>query len=134
LTFFFFSSTLIARLGFLIEMLITDATAINNNRQVKGGKHGNKNFDCLADRVTRLGEFSPNARFGKFFKNYTSNPKLWATLFQRIDYVLILTKNGLGYILGDFFTNSSGTLFADHASSVENVYASARQRVKIKVI
>jgi hypothetical protein len=25
-----------------------------------------------------------------------------------IDYVLILTKTGLGYILGDFFTNSSG--------------------------
>jgi hypothetical protein len=24
-------------------------------------------------------------------------------------YVLILTKIGLGYILGDFFTNSSGT-------------------------
>jgi hypothetical protein len=57
------------------------------------------------------GEISPNARLfalGSFSKIYTSSPKLWATSFQRIDYVLILTKNGLGYILGDFFTNSSG--------------------------
>jgi hypothetical protein len=31
-----------------------------------------------------------------------------ATIFQSIDYVLILTKTGLGYIMADFFTNSSG--------------------------
>jgi hypothetical protein len=30
------------------------------------------------------------------------------TRFHGKSYVLILTKTGLGYILGDFFTNASG--------------------------
>jgi hypothetical protein len=29
-------------------------------------------------------------------------------MYQLFMYVFIFTKNGLGYILGDFFTNSSG--------------------------
>jgi hypothetical protein len=33
---------------------------------------------------------------------------MWATFFQSKRCALITTKNGLGYILGDFFTNSSG--------------------------
>jgi hypothetical protein len=32
-----------------------------------------------------------------------------ATLFHGYGYALILAKNGLGYISGDFFTNSAGT-------------------------
>jgi hypothetical protein len=58
-----------------------------------------------------LGEFSPKARLftlGSFSKITQGAEKFGAILFQRIDYVLILTKNGLGYILGDLFTNSSG--------------------------
>jgi hypothetical protein len=31
-----------------------------------------------------------------------------AYFFHSINYVLNLTKNGLGYTLGDFFTNWSG--------------------------
>jgi hypothetical protein len=61
-----------------------------------------------SDQIGRIFAQCAIVCFGQFFKNYTSSPKLWATLFQRIDYVLILTKNGLGYSLGDFFTNSSG--------------------------
>jgi hypothetical protein len=43
-------------------------------------------------RVTRLSEFSP---IGQLF-------------FHGTTYVLILANNWLGFILGDFFTNSSG--------------------------
>jgi hypothetical protein len=32
----------------------------------------------------------------------------WTTFLQSKSYVAILTKNGLGYILGDFLTYSSG--------------------------
>jgi hypothetical protein len=39
--------------------------------------------------------------------NYRSSPHFWATFFYCKIYVLHLTKNGLGNILGDFFTNSS---------------------------
>jgi hypothetical protein len=35
-------------------------------------------------------------------------------------YELILTKNGLGYILGDIFTNSSG--HAGQGLELKNVY------------
>jgi hypothetical protein len=41
-------------------------------------------------------------------QNYRNSSHSWATFFLGKIYVLILTKNGLGYILGDFFTNSSG--------------------------
>jgi hypothetical protein len=37
---------------------------------------------------------------------------MWASFFHAISYVSILTKNGLGYILGEFFKNSSGHLEA----------------------
>jgi hypothetical protein len=42
------------------------------------------------------------------FENYRSNANFGATFFRSTSYVLIGTKHGLGYILGDFFTNSSG--------------------------
>jgi hypothetical protein len=43
-----------------------------------------------------------------FFEKYRNSPKIRATLSHRRSYVLILTKIGLGYVLGDFSTNSSG--------------------------
>jgi hypothetical protein len=46
--------------------------------------------------------------FGQFFENYRSSPHFCTTFSQSIDYVLILTNNALGYILGDFFINPSG--------------------------
>jgi hypothetical protein len=35
-------------------------------------------------------------------------PQLWATIFNSKSYASDLTKNELGYTLGDFFINSSG--------------------------
>jgi hypothetical protein len=68
------------------------------------------NSICLSSRVTRLGEFLPNGRlisFGSFF-NYRSGPNFRATFFYGKSCVFILAKNRLGYILGDFFTYTSG--------------------------
>jgi hypothetical protein len=46
---------------------------------------------------------------GQLFFLITELAHFFGLLFpQRTSYVFILTKNGLGYILGDFFTNSSG--------------------------
>jgi hypothetical protein len=47
--------------------------------------------------------------FGQYFENHKSNPNFCAYFSEEeIISVLLLRKNGLGYILGDFFTNSSG--------------------------
>jgi hypothetical protein len=51
-----------------------------------------------------MGEFSPNGRLfplGSFF-HYCRSPNFWLLVFLRKSYVLTLTKNVLGYILGDF--------------------------------
>jgi hypothetical protein len=51
-----------------------------------------------------------------FLENYKGGQHFCATLFLSIDYVLSLTENGLGNILGNFFTSSSG-----HPASVRAV-------------
>jgi hypothetical protein len=64
--------------------------------------------------VTSLGEFSPVDRFfslGSFFESYNPS-KIFGTFFflgkkQNI-FFSIFTIFGLGKILGDFFTISSG--------------------------
>jgi hypothetical protein len=43
-----------------------------------------------------------------FFKIPKEDQMLWLHLFTKKSYVQILINNGLGYILGEFFTNSSG--------------------------
>jgi hypothetical protein len=66
--------------------------------------------------VTRWGEFSPNGRLltmGTFSK-ITEVAQIFELLFSKsINYLLILTKFGLGYILSDFFTNLSGHTVKD---------------------
>jgi hypothetical protein len=59
-------------------------------------------------RVTRLGEILP-IPIGRLFtlKEFLSRSRILAAFFHEISYVLILPENGLGYILGDFFKNSS---------------------------
>jgi hypothetical protein len=60
-----------------------------------------------AARVTRLGDFSPIGwlfSLGSFLENYCCSPKFLTSFFNGQSYVLILTNNGLGYILGDFYT------------------------------
>jgi hypothetical protein len=66
------------------------------------------NSEC---RVTRLGEFSPTRHLftlAHFFEIYRSSPNLFTAFSAEKNNVLILTKNGLGYILVDILTNSSG--------------------------
>jgi hypothetical protein len=63
--------------------------------------------------VNRLGEFLPNGRsftLNSFYKKLQNWRKILAYFFSlgSIDYVIILTIYWLGYILGDFFTISSG--------------------------
>jgi hypothetical protein len=65
-------------------------------------------------RVTRLGESSPKfaqcfiANFGKWFEKYKSSAHLRGTFSPWYQLCIHFEKNGLGYILGDFFINSSG--------------------------
>jgi hypothetical protein len=44
----------------------------------------------------------------QFFVNYRRGPKFLATFCHGKIYALILTKRGLGYILGDFSANPLG--------------------------
>jgi hypothetical protein len=60
--------------------------------------------------VTRLGEFSAS------FLNYRSSPFFGDTELCR--YVIISTKNGLGYVLGVFFTTLSGRPVARQCTNV----------------
>jgi hypothetical protein len=63
-------------------------------------------------RVTRLGDVSHTWRvftLGSFLKIiYLSSTNLWVTFFHGKKLCINFDKNGLGYILGDFFTSSSG--------------------------
>jgi hypothetical protein len=46
---------------------------------------------------------------GSFLKNYGSSTNNWATFSPvKAVHLLIFTRIGLGYILGDFFTNAFG--------------------------
>jgi hypothetical protein len=76
--------------------------------------------------VTRLGEFSPIGRLfpsGSFFENYRNSTNNWATFFRYESCVLIFTRNGMGYILGDFFTNVSGHPVPDQPTFKRRQYA-----------
>jgi hypothetical protein len=44
--------------------------------------------------------------FGDLFENCKSSPNSWAIFFHGTSCVLLLTKNGLGYILGGFFSQT----------------------------
>jgi hypothetical protein len=80
-------------------------------------------------RVTRLGEFSPTfwviVFFGQFFKS-TEVAKIFGHFFHRKSYVSILMKNGFGFILCDFFANSSG-----HPGAVLTPYVSSLVMIMI---
>jgi hypothetical protein len=68
-------------------------------------------FDCNANRVTRLGEFSPIywviAYLGHIF-NYKRSQNCLATLLLCKRYVYIFDKKWVGLHFGRFWTNSSG--------------------------
>jgi hypothetical protein len=77
---------------------------------MEGGSFSLKKIGKMNLRlIIKLGvEHSHLKTFGQLFENYISIAKFWATLFHSASYVLVLIKNGLGHILGDFFTNSYG--------------------------
>jgi hypothetical protein len=59
-----------------------------------------------------LGEFSfigsPIDYFGQILKKFQMLPTIWDSFFRGQGCALFFDKNALGYILVDFFTNSSG--------------------------
>jgi hypothetical protein len=59
-----------------------------------------------------LGEFSPIGRlftFGSFVKiTEVCSPNFWATFFHGEGYAFVLTKNRVGYFLGNYYAKSSG--------------------------
>jgi hypothetical protein len=57
--------------------------------------------------------------FGQFLENYKSSPTCWATFLQAKSYVLILIKDELGFILGDFSETHLVTLVATHKAGFE---------------
>jgi hypothetical protein len=60
------------------------------------------------DQIGQIFAYWAIVYFGQFFENDIISPNFWATLFNGKSYVVIFTKNSLGYIFGRFFTSSSG--------------------------
>jgi hypothetical protein len=58
---------------------------------------------------------------GSDLKNCKSNPKFLATLFRGKSHAFNVAKSGLGYILGEFFTNISGHPVCKAAVSYLNI-------------
>jgi hypothetical protein len=54
------------------------------------------------DQIGRIFAQWEIVHFGQFFENYKNRPRCCATFPLGTDYVLILTKTGFGYSLGDF--------------------------------
>jgi hypothetical protein len=93
------------------------------------------------DQIGRIFALWAIVCFGQFLKNNSNSPQFWATFFQSIDYVVILTKNGLGCtLLGDFFTISSGvdvmiTIFCDFRQfSAKKLAFFSKTNVMIKIL
>jgi hypothetical protein len=59
------------------------------------------------DQIGRIFTFWPIVYIGQVFL-LQEQPQFWASFPHKICHALILAKNLLRYILGDFFTNSSG--------------------------
>jgi hypothetical protein len=55
------------------------------------------------DKIGRIFAQWAIVYFGQFLKRYRKSPQSLAAFYQSLDDVLILTKNGLGYIFGRCF-------------------------------
>jgi hypothetical protein len=60
---------------------------------------------CIDISMTKFGEFSPFGRLGSYFK-YCTN--FWVTYFLHDKCCVLVLAEKMGYILGNFFANSSG--------------------------
>jgi hypothetical protein len=65
----------------------------------------------LGDQMSRIFSYWAIIYFGQFFLNNIYSTIFW-TAFSMVKWSIRFDKNGLGYILGDFSTNSSGHLGA----------------------
>jgi hypothetical protein len=76
------------------------------------------------DQIGRIFDHWLIIHFGQLLENHKSSPHFWATFFYGNGYLLIFTIDGLGHVLGDFCSNSSGhpdfvaTRFGDKPISV----------------
>jgi hypothetical protein len=64
--------------------------------------------DGHGDQIGRIFAHWVTHYYGKFCKTYRSSTIIRATYFHGKRYVLNFRKNGLGYILVDFFIKASG--------------------------
>jgi hypothetical protein len=98
--------------------LATLMQAYSNVRVYRKKNYKNKQFQAThthtqfgyyqGDQTERIFASWVIVFFGTFF-NEKNRPKVYiGNFFRSKSYELILTQNGLGNILGDFFTNSSG--------------------------
>jgi hypothetical protein len=62
------------------------------------------------DQIGRIFDFWAIVFFRQFHSKYERSPNFRATIITVKVKILVLTKNGLGHILGEFFTNSFGHL------------------------
>jgi hypothetical protein len=60
------------------------------------------------DRIGRIFAHWVIICFGQFFLNFRTSPHFLLLFPPKYILCINFDKNGLGYILGDFFTNSSG--------------------------
>jgi hypothetical protein len=74
-----------------------------------------KNYHPIqSDQIGRIFVDWASIYFEQLFENYRSCPYFWATFFHGKGDVLILIKNGLGYILGHFLQTHLVTLTLYH--------------------
>jgi hypothetical protein len=82
-------------------------------RAEKGEETSPNSFFPLLSKVTRFGYFSPIGwlfTLGSLFEKQNTGPNYWATYFHSKSCVFILTKPGLGCILGIFSQTHPVTL------------------------
>jgi hypothetical protein len=84
----------------------------------------------VSEQVTGLGEFSPlgDLLLWAVFSKTTSKAPILSAIFLILSHVIILPKNGLGHILGNFFTNSS----SHPASKGGRLSLNCRSLIKLK--
>jgi hypothetical protein len=85
-------------------------------------------------RVTRLGQVSPIGRLftlgSYFFIADVHSPQIWSTFFHGKGEALILTKNVLGYILGEFFQKLNWSPWWEDAFTPTSIDREKKQEQK----
>jgi hypothetical protein len=86
-------------------------------------------FDWLWNQGDQIGRILAHwmiVYFGNSFENYRSRSIFWQLFSEGGNYALILTKDGLGYILGYFSQTHLVTLFCTMLQGIAVRYLGAR--------